>query len=376
VSWLEARHHGGHASEAMRVLTDATCETKQPTVSECPACQNHGRCNQATKQCECIGNWGGESCTERDEHDDCESVDCHGGRCLDMFSHRKCIACPGSFSGEFCEIRPSPPVVPLEPCQHGGERQTRLDVSYCECPAGFTGEHCQLVEDSPKESFCNPDPCVNGGSCMNLFDRHHCICKQGWRGATCDIDAASTNAALVAAAAMQARALAHARAILAQLQAANAADAEFDAFTQPPPAGSVQSPGLAWLLAPVGVMGCCAALLAGVVWRWRDQQQSSSRRAKLLGGKGFSGGSSLQMHTVTFENSIYHGSLDLDPSAMVQGKQVAAKHAKQLATAVRPGNGRAMPGAASGLSTAAGNSGLSTAAGSNGASIYDDDDEL
>lgn len=136
---------GDHGSdEAGTPVVPLVVPIESTPVSTCPDCAHDGVCNMETKLCDCVGNWGGHSCTEWDQDNDCQvdgqSICQHDSQCLDLFGHARCLCAGIPYEGERCEV-----YTPLAEA-HATEAQIEAEEAEVEAELSALRAHDESVQ--------------------------------------------------------------------------------------------------------------------------------------------------------------------------------------------------------------------------------------
>ncbi|XP_013138696.1 PREDICTED: multiple epidermal growth factor-like domains protein 6 [Papilio polytes] len=159
-----------------------SCEQKCPSDEPCKQqcrCQNDGKCNFITGECECTPGWTGEVCANSGCGRTCEcgnGAGCHHVtgqcQCEAGFTGEKCTeACPPGQYGAGCAGRCA--------CEHGGEWS-------CLCAPGYRGLRCEEPCPAPQygDNCAHTCHCHNNATCSH--ETGHCDCPPGFDGLKCD----------------------------------------------------------------------------------------------------------------------------------------------------------------------------------------------
>ena len=156
-------------------------------------CLNGGTCIDVfgRRSCTCTVGFGGDSCEEQDEINDCDggTNPCqNGGVCQDSFFGFEC-QCQPRFGGNDCSVPEGTSNCLSAPCQNGGACADQfVDNAWsykCTCAATFFGNHCE--QSDVTDDCVNFNCCATGGACQDLFQDAMCVCHGGYTGDTCNI---------------------------------------------------------------------------------------------------------------------------------------------------------------------------------------------
>ncbi|GMR31593.1 hypothetical protein PMAYCL1PPCAC_01788, partial [Pristionchus mayeri] len=163
------------------------CEVVDDPCDTHDKCHNDGVCRRSNSSaaawnCLCLPGHHGASCGLEGSAL-CSSENC-GGRCLSGPEGYSC-ECQKGWTGEKCEIAPSPCHSSSSPCGiHGLCLPSRDLVSgyKCECLPGYTGSHCDSLL-----STCSSSSCSSHGDCQPVLNGTLCHCIPPWAGPSCSL---------------------------------------------------------------------------------------------------------------------------------------------------------------------------------------------
>lgn len=162
-------------------IRDICGQHKMETISlsliKCP-CPENSWCvpkGQSLYDCKCHTGYTGKHCDIN--INDCVTVNCNSGRCIDGVNTYTCSCLPG-FTGKFCDIEINE--CDSSPCVNG-MCSNGIGQYSCRCYPGYTGSMCETDINE-----CGSDPCLNGYCTQTISNGYTCTCQDGFTGYNCE----------------------------------------------------------------------------------------------------------------------------------------------------------------------------------------------
>jgi hypothetical protein len=175
-------------------LGSTTTTTTAVTVCPTNYCENNGQCTfdytLNRLRCACPGTFTGQYCeTPIGQANACASSPCYnGGSCTPAGASFLCT-CASPYIGPQCIGTTSVTSCSSSPCRNGGSCTNVGNTFQCQCLSGFQGVICE----TSTSSNCYTSPCLNGGTCLLNGNTYQCLCSSGYTGAKCENPPVSAN---------------------------------------------------------------------------------------------------------------------------------------------------------------------------------------